>query len=136
MTTDRIQDNLMDAYSQAVSGAAERVGPAVVKVEIAGGTRPQGPRQRPNGGRRRRPVPPPPPGKEPGFQAAGSGVIYDSHGRIITNAHVVQAAGGNAISVVLSDGRRFPAAVEFADSSVDIAVLRVVSLPVTLPVAE
>jgi S1-C subfamily serine protease len=38
---------------------------------------------------------------------------------------------------VLSDGRRFPVAVEFADPSVDIAVLRVVSAPaVTLPVAE
>jgi S1-C subfamily serine protease len=63
-------------------------------------------------------------------------VIYDSKGRVITNAHVVNAAPrADAISIVLPDGRRFPAAVEFSDPSVDIAVLRVATT-VTLPVAE
>jgi S1-C subfamily serine protease len=134
MTTNPVPNNLMDAYSTAVSGAAERVGPAVVKVEVAGGQRPAPQRgQRPGGGRRRRQ---PPPDGTPGYQAAGSGVIYDSHGRVITNAHVVNAAGGGSISVVLSDGRRFPAAVEFADPSVDVAVLRIVPAPPSLPVAE
>jgi serine protease Do len=123
----------MDAYSRAVSGAAERVGPAVVKVEIGGVARPQGPQRR---GRGRRPGPPPTPGNDPAYQAAGSGVIYDSHGRIITNAHVVQAAGGGTLSVVLSDRRRFPAAVEFAEPSVDVAVIRVVAPQGPLPVAE
>jgi S1-C subfamily serine protease len=64
-------------------------------------------------------------------------VIFDSHGRIITNEHVVRGAPApDAISVVLSDGRRLTAAVEFADPSVDIAVLRVPPAPVPLPVAE
>jgi S1-C subfamily serine protease len=55
---------------------------------------------------------------------------------VITNAHVVQAAPRpDAISVVLSDGRRLAAVVEFADASVDVAVLRVVPQGV-LPVAE
>jgi S1-C subfamily serine protease len=117
----------MDAYSRAVSGAAERVGPAVVKVEIAGGPQPQG------RGRRRQPEVPAPDG---GFQAAGSGVIFDSHGRVITNSHVVAAAGREGkISVVLTDGRRLPAAVEFADPSVDVALLRVPAAA-ALPVAE
>ncbi|MPZ49839.1 MAG: PDZ domain-containing protein [Dehalococcoidia bacterium] len=119
--TNQIEANAMDAYSAAVSGAAERAGPAVVKVEIAGPAQPQQPRR----GRGRRPQPPPR-GQAP-YQAAGSGVIFDSHGRVISNAHVVQAAPRpDAISVVLSDGRRLPAVVEFADPSVDVAVLRVV----------
>jgi len=130
---NRISDDPMDAYSRAVSGAAERVGPAVVKVELAGGKRPQAPAQPRRG---RRPAPPPAPGDAPGFQAAGSGVIFDSHGRVITNAHVVESvAAGASLSVVLGDGRRLTAAVEFADPSVDVAVLRVVA-PGPLPVAE
>jgi S1-C subfamily serine protease len=63
-------------------------------------------------------------------------VIFDSRGRVITNAHVVQGAGKpDAISVVLPDGRRFKAAIEFADPSVDVAVLRLAA-PGSLPVAE
>jgi S1-C subfamily serine protease len=124
----------MDAYSTAVAGAAERAGPAVVKVELSGPPRPVTPRR---GGRRpRAPQLQPAPRPEDGFQAAGSGVIFDSLGRVITNAHVVQtAAKPDAISVVLSDGRRLSAAVEFADPSVDVAVLRVAA-PGPLPVAE
>src|SRR6185503_18859454 len=101
--TNRLEANAMDAYSAAVSGAAERAGPAVVKVEIAGVPEQQ---------RRRRGRGGPAPEAPGGFQAAGSGVIFDSHGRIISNAHVVQAAPRpDAISVVLSDGRRLPAVV-------------------------
>jgi S1-C subfamily serine protease len=118
----------MDAYSAAVSGAAERAGPAVVKVEIAGA-----PRQQQRRGRRQ---PQQPPRNDGGFQAAGSGFIFDSHGRVITNAHVAQAAPRpDAISVVLSDGRRFAAVAEFADPSVDVAVLRIAPQGV-LPVVE
>jgi serine protease Do len=125
MTTERTEHEAMDAYSSAVSGAAERVGPAVVRVEIAGAAPRRGrgpaPAERPDEG---------------GFHAAGSGVIYDSRGRVITNAHVVQAASRpDGISVVLTDGRRLPAAVEFANPEVDVAVLRLAS-PGLLPVAE
>jgi S1-C subfamily serine protease len=129
MTTDRTAVDPLDAYSRAVSGAAERVGPAVVKVEVAGGQRPQRQQGR---GRRRQPAPQ----DNDAYQAAGSGVIFDSHGRVITNAHVVAAAGsGASISIVLSDGRRLGAGVEFSDPSVDVAVLRVAA-PAPLPVAE
>jgi S1-C subfamily serine protease len=123
MTTDRIESDAMDAYSSAVSAAAERAGPAVVQVELRGGVQQRrGRGQQPEG--------------DDAYHAAGSGVIFDSRGRVVTNAHVVQGAGKpDAISVVLPDGRRFKAAVEFADPAVDVAVLRIAAAG-TLPVAE
>src|SRR4051812_49116557 len=111
--------NALDAYSSAVSGAAERAGPAVVKVEVAGPPRPSRRRR----GQNEAPAPtPPPPGTLVPY-GAGSGVIFDSAGRVITNAHVVD--NGTSISVGLSDGRKFPALVEFADPAIDVAVLRI-----------
>jgi len=125
MTYERIESAALDAYSAAVSGAAERAGPAVLKVEAA---------VRAAAGRRGRT--PAPPGSGGRYQSSGSGVIFDSRGRAITNAHVVAGADGpDALSVVLTDGRRLPAAVEFADPAVDIAVLRVAAAG-PLPVAQ
>ena len=127
MTTNRIESQAMDAYSRAVSGAAERVGPAVVSVEVKG-------RRAPDGrGRGRRPAPSVDPNA---FVPTGSGVIFDSSGRVITNDHVARTAHSpDAISVVLPDGRRFTAVVEMADPAVDIAVLRIPNAPAGLPVA-
>jgi S1-C subfamily serine protease len=120
MTTEPIDSEALDAYSSAVSGAAERAGPAVVKVEIQGAPR-----------RKRRG-----PAGDGEYHTSGSGFIFDSRGRVITNSHVVQAAPKqDAISIVLTDGRRLPAVIEFADPSVDVAVLRVAT-PGRLPVAE
>jgi S1-C subfamily serine protease len=132
---NRIEAEAMDAYSVAVAGAAERVGPAVIKVEVIGSPRPrQTVRRDGRGGRRPAPAPRPEGADEP--QSTGSGVIFDSHGRAITNAHVVEGASKpDSISAILSDGRRFAAVVEFADSAVDIAVLRLVT-NTPLPVAE
>jgi S1-C subfamily serine protease len=119
----------LDAYSRAVSGAAERVGPAVVSVEIKG-RRQEG---RGRGGRGR----PSPPADPNAYVPTGSGVIFDSAGRVITNEHVARAAPSpDSISVVLPDGRRLPAVVELSDPSVDIAVLRIPNAPAGLPVAE
>jgi S1-C subfamily serine protease len=117
--------NALDAYSSAVSGAVERAGPAVVKVELMGPPRPAGRgRQAPAEEKQ-------PDGLVP--YGSGSGVIFDSAGRVITNAHVV--GGGQSVQCSLSDGRRFPAIVEFADPSIDVAVLRLAT-PAPLPVAE
>jgi serine protease Do len=96
------EDKALDAYSQAVSSAAERVGPAVVKVESGRG------------------------------RGMGSGVIFDSGGRILTNEHVVR--GRVQVQVTLADGRRLPATVIGADPRLDTAVLRVTAR--NLPVAE
>ncbi len=117
----------MDAYSLAVSGAAERTGPAVVKVELAGSGD-----SRPRRRRRRQPAG----DSDQGNTSAGCGVIFDSRGRVITNAHVLRAAAGpGAVSIVLSDGRRFQALIEFSDPAADIAMLRVID-GTRLPVAE
>src|SRR5216683_2027200 len=110
MTVDAERDT-MDAYSRAVSGAAERAGPAVVKVETIG----RNTKGRRSGGQ-------------------GSGVIFDSAGRVLTNEHVVR--GGRSFTVSLPDGRTFPAGVEGADPSVDLAVLRLPDAGHSLPVAE
>ncbi len=53
----------------------------------------------------------------------GSGVIVSSDGFILTNNHVV--ADADELTVVLSDGRKFPAKVVGADPKTDIAVVKV-----------
>src|SRR6266508_1252880 len=112
MSTIAREREALDAYSEAISTAAERAGPAVVKVETGRGGSPGwrgGPRQ-----------------------GIGSGVIYSSDGEILTNAHVV--AGAARVTVTLPDGRSLPAGVLGAEPERDLAVLRVgVS---GLPVAE
>jgi S1-C subfamily serine protease len=61
---------------------------------------------------------------------SGSGFVLDDQGHIITNNHVVSAAGGSGrISVVGSDGRRLSAEVVGTDPGSDIAVLRVTPNP-------
>src|SRR3989304_3466558 len=102
-----VEREALDAYSSAVSSAAERVGPAVVKVEAAG--------------RRGRP-------------GQGSGVIFDSAGRVLTNEHVVR--GAPSLTVTLPDGRHFPGAGEGADPGVDLAVVRLPAAGHSLPVAQ
>ena len=122
----------MDAYSLAVSSSAERVGPAVVRVETAGAAPPQGrPGERPG---QAGPARPDGRGGQEVPSGQGSGVIFDSAGRVLTNEHVVRS--GRSLKVILPDGRSFPAAVEGADPRLDIAVLRLPDASHSLPVAE
>ena len=62
---------------------------------------------------------------EPGsvFGGAGSGVVYSEDGLIITNAHVIEGAGGS-ITVRFSDGTSAPAELVGASTPDDIAVIR------------
>jgi serine protease Do len=55
--------------------------------------------------------------------ATGSGFIVDSHGIILTNAHVVD--GAKDVTVKLTDKREFNAKVVGADKASDVAVLRI-----------
>lgn len=54
----------------------------------------------------------------------GSGIIINSQGYILTNAHVVD--GATHVYVRLTDGRRFRAETQGADDIIDVAVLRIV----------
>ena len=96
---------LLDAYSRAVIDAVDRVGPAVVKVDVRRSNA-DGPRRRGQGG-----------------GGAGSGFVFTPDGLILTNSHVV--AGGDEVSVSLTDGRVLGADVVGDDPHTDLAVLRV-----------
>jgi putative serine protease PepD len=54
----------------------------------------------------------------------GSGVVFDGHGHVVTNAHVVQ--GGGRFMVTLAGGERHPATLVGADKARDLAVVRLV----------
>ncbi|MDQ3383704.1 MAG: trypsin-like peptidase domain-containing protein, partial [Actinomycetota bacterium] len=58
---------------------------------------------------------------------AGSGVVWDDQGHIVTNAHVV--AGSRAVQVTLADGRGYQASVVGADPSTDLALLQLTDGP-------
>jgi S1-C subfamily serine protease len=73
-------EDLLDAYSRAVVGVVERVGPAVVSIGVKSPGRP---------GRR-------------GGQGSGSGVTVTPDGFVLTNSHVVEQA--SEVEVTLTDG--------------------------------
>src|SRR5205809_392477 len=56
-------------------------------------------------------------------QATGSGIVLDTKGNILTNAHVI--AGAQQIQVTFSDGRTVNATLVGSNSSADLAVIRV-----------
>ena len=97
-------DQLLDAYSQAVIGTTEKVSPAVVNVEM----------ERPSKKRRR---------GEDTERGSGSGFIFTPDGYVFTNAHVVE--GASSIYVTMSDGRKVEAQLVGVDPHTDLAVLRI-----------
>ena len=117
MSTNERDVEALDAYSQAVTKAAERVGPAVVRIDIER----EGWRFSRSDGN----------GSEFGG-GLGSGFIFASDGQILTNAHVVGQA--RRIKVTLADGRSFDAGLMGIEPDVDVAVLRIGADH--LPVAE
>jgi len=56
-------------------------------------------------------------------QGAGSGVIIDSRGYIVTNNHVI--SGARSITVTLKTGEQFSARIVGADADNDVAVIKV-----------
>src|SRR5437764_14746954 len=99
MSTNQRDSQALDAYSNAVTGAAERVGPAVVRIDIER-----------EGGRIARRV----------FGGGlGSGFIFASDGQSLTNAHVV--ANVRRIRVTLAEWRTMDAVGAGKDADVDCA---------------
>src|SRR6266704_3936451 len=66
-------------------------------------------------------------------RAAGSGVIVNGRGYILTNHHVIENA--DEIEVRLSDDRKFPAKLVGRDSKTHLAVLNLEPVGTALPVA-
>jgi S1-C subfamily serine protease len=112
-------DGLLDAYSRAVTGVAEAVGPAVVRLDVKRRARGQDGRER----------------SGPELAGSGSGFIFTPDGLIATNSHVV--SGATEIGVTLADGQSFRASLIGDDPDTDLAVVRVDGhrLP-TVPLGE
>lgn len=127
------------AFVQGFSDIVKKVTPAVVNIAVTGGGEggrrrglPPGPfggppGEEPGGGELPTPPPMPPPGP-PGphgrpDQSAGSGVVLDPNGYIVTNNHVVE--GATQITVTLSDRREFPAKIIGTDPKTDLAVIKI-----------
>ncbi|HSD50625.1 MAG TPA: trypsin-like peptidase domain-containing protein [Candidatus Methylomirabilis sp.] len=110
-----VDSEALDAYSRAVIGAVERIGPSVVSVGIA--------RRAPEDLQRR---------GLPELRGGGSGVIIAPDGYVLTNSHVVRLA--QRIELHLQDGRTLPAIVVGDDPHSDLALVR--ALDSGLPAAE
>lgn len=104
-TTLLEDEELLDAYSRAVSSVAARVSPSVVKIDVQ--------LARPRRGR----------GGYPGERGSGSGFVFTPDGFILTNSHVVH--NGAKLHVTLSDGRQYRAQLIGEDTATDLAVLRI-----------
>ena len=57
--------------------------------------------------------------------AAGSGVIIDDEGHIVTNNHVVENAKSGSVEVKLANDKTFPADIVGTDAISDLAVLKI-----------
>jgi len=84
-----------DAYSRAVIGAVDRVGPAVLHLQIE---------------------------VQKGHGGSGSGVVFTPDGYALTNSHVIASA--KRITATFADGHALTASIVGDDPDTDLAVLR------------
>jgi S1-C subfamily serine protease len=97
---------LLDAYSNTITGVVSRVAESVVHVQVQKMTKSRTINQR---------------GISPG--SSGSGFIISSDGFVVTNNHVIEDSAD--IRIALSDGTLIRAELVGADPSTDIAVLKI-----------
>jgi S1-C subfamily serine protease len=95
----RDDGELHDAYSQAVMGVVDAVGPAVVSISV---------RSKPG---------------QPRRGGEGSGFLVAPDGYVLTNHHVVEQAP--LLSARLADGSEHAAQVVGSDPATDLALVRV-----------
>ena len=69
-------------------------------------------------------------------EGSGSGFLYDTEGRVLTNFHVIENA--EELIVTLADGRVYAAKITGVDPSSDLAVIRIEAddLPQPIPLAD
>ncbi|WP_342361462.1 S1C family serine protease [Terrarubrum flagellatum] len=101
-------NRLLDAYSTAVAGVVETVGPAVARLHVAHTDR-------------------------PGRGGSGSGIVLTPDGFVLTNSHVVDRA--HRLRVTIPDGRKFDARLVGDDPDTDLALVRIED-PASLPFAR
>ena len=101
-------EELLDAYSRAVTGVAESISPSVVNIEVGHQVR-----GRASNEARSREV----------KTGSGSGFVFTPDGFILTNSHVIHRA--TRIEAALSDGRSVPAELIGDDPETDLAVIRI-----------
>ncbi|HYS48758.1 MAG TPA: trypsin-like peptidase domain-containing protein [Xanthobacteraceae bacterium] len=101
-------DALLDAYSRAVTEVADRLGPAVVRIDVW---------KRERAAR----------------AGSGSGVVVAPDGLVLTNSHVVGGAGRVELTTV--EGRTLSARVVGDDPHTDLALVRA-DAAVSLPSAQ
>lgn len=99
--------DLLDAYSNAVVRAVERIGPSVVRIH--------------------------PMLEDPRVSGVGSGFAIGPDGLILTNSHVIQ--GASRYIVITAEGRSFTARCVGDDPDTDLAVIKI-DQAVDLPVAK
>ncbi len=116
-------EDLLDAYSRAVIGAAEKVSPSVVFIAATH-------KSEPAPAKNKTETEPPKSKSEdkerggsevPG--GTGSGFLFTPDGFILTNSHVVHKA--SRIEVGLLDGSKYEASLIGDDPDTDLAVIRI-----------
>ena len=99
--------DLLDAYSNAVVRAVERVGPSVVRIH--------------------------PMLEDPRMSGVGSGFAIGPDGLILTNSHVIQGAG--RFVVITAEGRSLTARCIGDDPDTDLAIIKL-DQAAAIPVAK
>ncbi len=133
-------------FPMDLADVVEKVGPAVVNIQVAMKGRPVEAGRLPSeedlppglreffrryfgeqdpGNERRRAQPPRPGPQQPEVQAQGSGFLIDVEGHVVTNNHVVKDA--DTITVVLMSGAKLDVTLVGRDERTDLALLKVKS---------